>query len=258
MIRSDGSFVFPEVVPGEYTLRAQVTGEGAMMALTVTRSVTGLALTTGRPGVARGRVVADAGVTAPLPTTQVSIVTAAWDTGFLGQGMPVRVKEDGTFEIAALHGLGMLRASAPGWYLKAVRHDGVDVTDTPLSFRYTADISGLEIVLSNRGTTFSGTVHSAKGAASRDYFLLVFPEDKAKWNWNSRFLQMARPDQSGRFRIEQLPPGDYLAVAVREAELDEWKDPEYLERIRAGATKVTLAEGEAKEVDLQLFTEEKR
>jgi hypothetical protein len=264
-VQPDGAFSIGEVVPGEYTLRAQrntstsTSTEVAIVPLLLTRSTTGVAVTTAKPGAVSGRVVPDTGLAFTMPMAQIAVT--AWpqapDAARLAF-WPDRVKDDGTFEILGLDGAWALRASAPGWYLKAVRLNGTDVTDGPLSFRANTDVAGFEVVLTNRATTLSGTVQDDRGATLHDYAVLVFAADKAKWHWNSRFQQMARPDQEGRFKLQSVTPGEYLVVAVREAEPEEWTDPESLERLRERATRVTLAEGDARTVQLSLVTDEKR
>jgi hypothetical protein len=62
----------------------------------------------------------------------------------------------------------------------------------------------------------------------------------------------ARPNQQGRFIVEGLPPGRYLAIAVDYLEPGDELNPELLEQWRAAATSVVLAEGESRTLKLQL------
>src|SRR4029077_8704725 len=100
------------------------------------------------------------------------------------------------------------------------------------------------IVLTNRTQTITGSVTSDKGDALKEYTVVVFPEDQQKWALTgSRWRSSARPDQQGQFKIVDLPPGDYLAVAVEYVGQGEWNDPEWLARAAKNATKFTLSEG---------------
>ena len=56
----------------------------------------------------------------------------------------------------------------------------------------------------------------------------------------------ARPDQTGKYRIRGLPPGQYFLVAVDPAEQGEWFEPAYLEAHRTAATRLSLGEGDIK------------
>ena len=90
-----------------------------------------------------------------------------------------------------------------------------DVTDSALEFRGSTDNSGLQIIVTDRVSDLNGKVTTAKGDVTRDYTVVVFADDPAKWAFPSRFVKTGRADQQGQFRIKALPPDDrYLAVAV--------------------------------------------
>ena len=130
---------------------------------------------------------------------------------------------------------------------------GTDVTDSALDFRGNTENSGLQIIVTDKVSDLDGKVTTAKGEITRDYTVVVFPDDPAKWVFPSRFVKTARADQQGQFRIKALPPDDrYLAVAVDYLEDGEGTDPQFLEQIKSRATRFTIAEGEAKSLDLKV------
>ena len=49
-----------------------------------------------------------------------------------------------------------------------------------------------------------------------------------------------------------LPPGPYLVAALDYVDSNEWRDPEFLERLSETATRVAAADGETKDVTLKL------
>ena len=50
-----------------------------------------------------------------------------------------------------------------------------------------------------------------------------------------------------------LPPGDYLVAAVdRLDETADWQDPDFLQEIASGATRVTLGERQAQTTTLRI------
>jgi hypothetical protein len=62
-----------------------------------------------------------------------------------------------------------------------------------------------------------------------------------------------RRASKANFRIQGLPPGNYLAVALPSVQGTEWQDPEFLQQYLGVATRVSLAEGETKTVSLKLI-----
>jgi hypothetical protein len=77
--------------------------------------------------------------------------------------------------------------------------------------------------------------------------------DPERWNPGTRFIGSARPDQNGRYSLSGLPPGDYLVVAVDYVERGQAEDREFLTAMRSKALAVSLAEGEAKPLNLKLI-----
>jgi hypothetical protein len=174
-------------------------------------------------------------------------------TPFGGGGAGV-VKEDGTFEVRGLSGSRLVRPAAlpSGWTLKSVTLGGADVTDTPIEFKGSDEVSGLEIVLSPQVSQVLGGVTDERAQPIKDYTVIVFAANSARWGFQSRFIQSARPDQDGKFKIQGLPAEEYLAIAVDYVQAGEWQDPEFLERVKSRATSFTLADGETKGLDLKL------
>jgi hypothetical protein len=130
--------------------------------------------------------------------------------------------------------------------------NGIDVTDTGIDFAAGGEYSGIEVELTNHPPEVSGVVTNARGEPVKDYSVILFPQDREKWQGNSRYISSSRPDQDGRFKVRSLPPGSYYAIAVDYAEPGESNDPDFLERVRSKATTFSLNDGEAKTLDLKL------
>jgi hypothetical protein len=169
---------------------------------------------------------------------------------------PGAVGADWTFELTGVAGSVLFRIGKlpPGWMLKSVLLDGRDITDAPLDIHGTEEVSGLEVVVTDRTTEINGKVTDIKGEPVHEYSVVAFAEDASRWAWPSRFITTARPDQAGGFRITNLPAAKYLVVALGYVEEGEASDPEFLELIRSRGTKVTLGDGETKTLELKLVT----
>lgn len=261
-IRPDGSFTLSNVSPGSYSLMVNAGGgpdsESAVTSITVgNEDLSGLNLVTGKGASLSGRVVAAQGTTGELPLTGVQIFAQPARFEPMMGSAPGRVESDGTFRVTGLRGRRLFRVNGlpPTWVLHSVRLNGQDVTDTGVEFKGEASGEGLEILLTDRVSEINGKVTTERGEPTREYTVVVFPDDSTKWTFPSRYVRAARADQEGLFKIRGLPPEErYLAVAVDYLEEGEGGDPLFLENIKERATRVSLGEGEVKALDLKLIT----
>jgi hypothetical protein len=171
----------------------------------------------------------------------------------VGGPTPTETHDDWTFEMQNLAGPCVIRADiqSPDWTLKRITLDGKDVTDTAVDFKG-KDVNGLEVTLTTRNASMAGAVTDANGRLAGRYSVIIFAADSIRWNFPSRFLAIGRPNQDGRFKVSGLPPEDYLVIAGPALQGSEWQDPDYLESLRPLAQAITLAEGEARTLDLKL------
>ena len=252
-----GSVMFSVATPDGGSSSARQEPEFANIPLSINgEDVAGLVVMTTHGAKATGRVVFEGGVR-PEGTAgiRISAPSADLDGGpAIGTGS-AQVKADGTFELSGLAGTRIIRAGnlPKGWILKSVRVNGADVTDTGYEFKPGEEIGGLEVRLTERTTEVDGSVTDAQGQPLKDYTVVVFSTDESKWTLPmTRWTQSARPDQEGRFRIQNLPPGSYYAVAVSYVAQGEWGDPEWLTRARDKATTLTVSEGAGTPLNLKL------
>ena len=169
-----------------------------------------------------------------------------------------KVNDDLTFELKVPPGrvlVRLLARTSGDWTTRAERLNGVDVTDAGIEVRAGDEISGLEIEVTNQQSQLLGTVRDGRGALMKDYSVVVFARDRERWSYpQSRYVKTGQPDQDGRFKITDLPAGDYYAVALDTIDQGEASDPEFLERIKDRATPFSLGDGEAKSLDLKIST----
>lgn len=257
----DGSFAMTGVAPGRYLLRARsddtVEPQFALQPVTVSDSdLMSLTVILSPAAAASGSVTFQntQGQQAPDPG-QVRIAAPLVDSTDIGPNPMARVERDGTFTISGLQsGLHLFRpqGNTRGWMLKSVTVNGREVTDTPIELRSGQTLSGVRVVFTDRLTEVSGTITDDRGTAVTDYTILVFPDDEQLWRPQSRHIMTTRPDQNGKYQLRGLPAGDYSLVAVDPAEQGEWFEAAYLAAHRAGATRFSLAEGDAITRDFKL------
>ena len=270
-LKPDGSFLFSNISPGEYRIQVQFTpnvdevvvlsssgtpgSESGSVSVTVTgNDITGLTLVTSPGATASGRVVFEGAAKPPVATAALNVTATPVEFGMMPMGGNVRIRDDWTFEATGLSERRRFRPinPPPGWYLKSVSHEGTDMTDAGFDFKEGQQVGGIEIVLTQRVTDVSGAVQDSRARPITDFVVVAFSTDNSKWGYMTRYVRTVRPNQEGRFSIKGLPPDDYHLIALDYLETGEEGDPEQLEKWKANATRVTLADGEPKSLTLKL------
>ena len=194
----------------------------------------------------------------PADLTQVRLSTPSTEPDDnTGPTPNPRVNKDGTFTIDGVSvGPHLIRSNGGGglrgWTLKSVTVDGRDVTDTPIDIKSGQKISNVVVTFTDRVSEIDGSVTDAQGVPVTEYTVLAFSTNNAAWRPQSRQIATARPDQTGMFKIRNLPSGEYYVVTVDPSEQGEWFDPTYLDQHRGGAVRVTLGEGDVKTQDFRV------
>jgi hypothetical protein len=260
-VAPDGSFNEENLPPGEYFIEVRSPEWALQRFQLFGEDVTNVVITTKKPGAVRARLIFEGGdpPKEPIdirpffvgPACGIMALGGSCGGGSVGLVRPV-APADWTFT-AELTGMGVLRLRGrpTTWSLKAVLVEGTDVIDTPVELS-ALEGKRVEIVLTQRRSDVSGAVTDARGQQTRDYLVVLFPEDEDQWTAFSRFIAIGRPDQDGRFVLPALPPGRYLIQAVGYLEPGEERNPETLARLRTGATSFSLAEGESRTLNLRV------
>jgi hypothetical protein len=259
-IQWDGGFAMTNVPPGRYLLRARGDDSDVPQYASLPVTIGGgdindmaVVLTPG--ATIAGTVSFPSAATAPPDVTQFRLTAPSTDPGFTGPQPNARVDHDGTFSIVGVPaGPHLIRpaGNARGWTLKSVSVGGRDVTDTPIELRSGESVSNVTVVFTDKVNELNGTVTTDQGTPASEYTVLAFATDASHWRPQSRQIATTRPDQTGHYRIRTLPPGEYFVTTVDPAEQGEWFEPAYLDDHRAGATRVTLSEGDVKTADFKI------
>jgi len=220
-----------DLEPGNQTLIAQSASGIAVMTIgTTTADATDLHMILTRGGRVSGRVsfngAAGAASGVAQPFRAASMKVAGWSADLEGvwlsamasrQLVEVPVKPDGTFVIEDLVGRRELRVSGVprGWTVTAILHNGRNLLDMPLEFKGGEDVSGVQIVLTDNPTELAGVVVDPEHRPRSDCAVLVFSEERVFLPERARWI---RPDHTGRFIVQGLPAGAYLALAVADVD----------------------------------------
>jgi hypothetical protein len=260
MIESDGTFSISSVTPGDYVIHANLGNggsdeeSGALPITVLGDDLTGLVVTAARATPISGQVVFDGNPPDKLKPSEFMFFMHGTTMGPMSWGNELRTKDDWTLEGKGKNGPLVIDPGRfpEGWTVKAVMLNGADVTESGIPVAPGEPVDGVQVVLTSRIARVTGAVSAENGQPARDYVVVLYGEDASSWRVFSRRVQLARPDQEGRFQAKDLPPGHYLAVALESIEDGQQTDPEFLESMRAYATTFELREGETKTLALKL------
>lgn len=257
----DGGFEFGQLVPGNYVLSTQgglmLNGKAYSDVPLVARrlihisdrNIDNLVLELGPPAEISGSFRIPG---SDAPQAQMDIGLVATDGLGRGDTPAVQNQADGTFVIPAVSPnvyhvrIGKLAA---GTYVKSIQFGGLDVTRAPLDL--TSGAGGkLDVVLSADAADVRGTVRNEAGEASAGTAVTLWEADLPPGAADSTKTLVT--DQSGGFRFQNLPPGDYRVAAWEEIEPGMAAIPAFRARFEGVASAVKLSARDHATADLKL------
>lgn len=257
-----GRFVFDNVPPGEYVIRALGAVETdapqlfAAQAVNVSgMDVTDLVLTVVAGATLSGSVRLEPHGT-PMPDlTQMRLLAPLVDGTRFG-GEPVdRLGSDGEFTVSGVDaGRRLIRATgvpAP-WMLSRVTQSGRDITDEPIEVLSGARLQDVVLTFTDIAPTISGTVRYASGQAAVDMLVVAFSTDRTLWRPLSRYIGATRTDHRGHYTLGPLPAGPYQLVAVQDYEEADLYQRDTLDQLTRLAVNVPLLVGQTRAQNLTI------
>ncbi len=261
-MRKDGSFEIRDVTPGIYTILATVDNASAPMmarqSLQITSAnVEGLKLAPQAAGSIRGHLRMEASSAARPDPSQMFLLlrSADGDDDALSAfeceasfSTLAHVNADGSFEWknvpAGRYSVQIPEANAmPDWFLKSVAA-GRDAADS--GFSVSGGTTTLDLVASANGAVAEGIATNQKDEPVADAVIVAVPE--ARFRSRPDRYHKALADQSGRFTLRGLPPGDYTLFAWESVDGEAYYNPEFLKSYEGQGKPLSVSEGERKSV----------
>jgi protocatechuate 3,4-dioxygenase beta subunit len=270
-IRKDGSFVIHDVSPGNYTIIATVEGTPVPMmarqALQVgSASVDGLRLAP-QPGTTvqgRVRVEGKSGTTRFDPERiflALQSVDPEQDEAIIASretfSSIAHVAPDGNFQWtdvpAGNYYVQVMGDSAgnEGWFVKSLTAGGRDVSDSGLSL--SGGTASLDLIVSANGAVVEGVAVDQKSEPLANALVVAVPEPRLRSRTDH--YRKTVTDQSGRFTLRGIRPGNYTLFAWQSVEGDAYFNSEFLKSYEQQGTALQLSEGDRKNLQLEVIPE---
>ncbi|MBI2685199.1 MAG: carboxypeptidase regulatory-like domain-containing protein [Acidobacteria bacterium] len=256
-VRQDGSFEFQNVRPGEYALTVTSMDRGGPKTMgrqTIVvgqQDMLGVSVTAATPPKVDGRVRADGEPPFAFGKVDITLQPSGTVREF---GPPATAKTDdnGGFSFPAVSRERQtisVKASA-GVIVKAVYAAGQPLPGLDVDFSV---VTGpLEIVLSNKPATITGTVEGTSPDAPRvAVWAVPDGEPLTIEAWSTKKVRV--PSDSPVFTLDSLRPGSYRIAAFEDVESDALNDPGLWEQFKARTAAVKVGEGESATVKVRLI-----
>ena len=249
-----GRFVAGSLAPGTYVIdgRSQQAGEAGFWAqaeITLAGHDQQVTLTLQPAMSLSGRLVFESTSRKP-PADLTKVTVSLTSVPVTGAAAPAATAgAAGDFKLpGVVPGRYQLSASLPvpsiesGWYVKSATINGRDTLDVPVDIRSGEQIADAVITLTDQPTELSGTMTDAAGSPAPEYFIIVFADDEAHWQFGSRRIMQTRPSSDGSFAFRNLPPGTYRLAAVTDVQQNEWFDPDFLRQLLPASIRLALTD----------------
>jgi Carboxypeptidase regulatory-like domain len=273
-MHQDGSFVIRDVAPGSYTILATVENASVpMMARqalqVVSSSVDDLRLAPQPGGWIHGRLRLESKNGARFDPAQIFLQLRSSDgddealSGFsTGDGFShlAHVGADGSFEWKSVPpGNYYVQLSGDGGangdlFLKSAVAGSRDIGEAGISLSGGAVM--LDVVASASGGVVDGVVVDSKGVPVSNAVIVAVPE--ARLRARVERYRKTVSDQSGRFTLHGVAPGDYSVLAWEGVDGEAYYNPDFLKNYEAQGSTLRVAEGDRKSLRMEVIPAEEQ
>jgi hypothetical protein len=188
-----------------------------------------------------------------LPQGLVVFLELVREGGLPGLPLPVRVQPDGSFSFSDIQGGDVyLSAALPqgsAFFVKAITANGNDLRRVPLKVSEGTVAGPIRVTLSTELGRVTGRVLSDKNQPLGEVVVLLAPAESEKQQFRTSYFT-TRTASDGAYSVS-VAPGEYLVFARRRDQLPRIMSDEFLRNEAGNATRVTVAAGEQKRLDLR-------
>jgi hypothetical protein len=146
----------------------------------------------------------------------------------------------------------MAFAKNTGFYLKAIRLGNQELSGGILDLS-AGPPAQLEVILSAKAASVTGTVFLPDSdRPASEVTVILIPQEKEHKESLSAYPKGAT-DDSGKFTIRDIPPGEYRAFTWDSVDNNIYMDPDFIRPLESKGVTVTLTEGGQADIKLILI-----
>ncbi len=228
-----GEFVFNGVPPGSYTLEVRThEGPRARMPLIVAGDLSGVRLVVGPPAQVTSHITVEANQKVDLAGSRV-VFDGGGDEN--SSDAEVHPNQPATAGLYPGHYQIYFDARSLALTVKSIRLEGEDLFQKGLTIADSSKLS-LEIVAAPDGGAVEGVVLGQDEKPAAGATVVLAGAVRSRYD----SFHAETTDQYGRYRFENVRPGDYKLFAWEDVEPNAWFDPDFLRDFEARGKSVTL------------------
>jgi hypothetical protein len=140
--------------------------------------------------------------------------------------------------------------TASGWWVRSATSAGRDLLDNSADLGAGGVLDDVILLLSDKQTLITGTLRNMPAEPQTANVIVVFPAEQDLWTLPGRRVRVVHPASDGTYSVQSLPPGEYFIASALASETDGIPSPDVLNALRSRALRLTLADGEHKQQDL--------
>jgi hypothetical protein len=263
---TDGTFVFDDIMPGDYYLIAATSSrleEAAYVNVIVADKDVSLNVQTNTGAKVSGRVLVDGvPLTAAVGVGFVSVwAHRSWAHLGMSYAEVPRAELQGTdrFELRGLRGPMVLEANVSVGTLVSIKRAGQTIAGNALDLIGTETIDDVVIEFTKKMARLEVAVTGTGAVEPEPVFLALFSDDPSVWAQGH--VQYARTSAAPTFgergpdshmTLPPMVPGRYRIIAIPDPEISYPDDTTILEKLRPFATLVTLVDGQTAKINLDV------
>jgi hypothetical protein len=251
VLTAEGKFEFKNVAPGSYTMHSLPTGLGNAPFVVKAnvdigdQPVTDLSIPAVVPFQVKAKIAAEPGPELKIGSIRMVMTPADDITSALAMGSP---NADGDLTLANVvpgrHRVAFAGVP-PTHYIHEIRAgeqivagDEIDIVNAEAPLSVSIRLGRAEI---------NGAAANDKGDPVPGAYVALLPEPRRPFR-----LRVTRTDQSGAFKLANLPPGEYWLAAFDSVEPGALEDDEFLKPLRSQLKKVKVDEAGAQTAALKI------
>jgi 5-hydroxyisourate hydrolase-like protein (transthyretin family) len=226
---------------------------GSVPVKVVDKDVEGLVVTISTGVNTTGRITVEGQQLSSIPNLDRLRFSLSPAMQTINQTQPVAFPPaaDGSFQVVGLREneyRAQFPAAAPGLYVKSITYGGDDILNNTLKFSGSGS-GTFDIVLRSGAVQITGTVTDARTQPVAGNQVVLIPAQRTRTD----LFRTAITDQSGRFTMPNVPPGEYKVFSWEAIDNASYFDPDVLKQHEQQGKAIRVTENSPLDVEVKLI-----